>query len=190
MKKNLADIMTEIATAKATGILSLSLSNDSSLFKIFYRKGIIYHITHSTCKDKECLSGMADHTFLSGLFIPGAQVEMQNDALLSNEEVISLARKANKVLEWSGHWDGVLKPSEDKKSDPSTVIDTAVIDKMSQELVNIAGPVASIVLANAFSSCGLKQGQPMTKMQFQTLVKTISSQLPEEHREPFIRKML
>jgi hypothetical protein len=187
MRKNLADIITEIGNAKATGILTLSLSNDSSLFKIFFRNGYVYHITHSTCKDKQCLVKMADHTFLLGQFMPGAQVDMQNESVISNEELIDLVRKANKTVEWGGGPGGSGKAAGDSGIS-STVVDAGAMARMNEELLNVVGPVAVMVLANAYSTCGLKQGQPLMKNEFQRLIKAIGEQLPGEQRNEFLNK--
>lgn len=189
MQRNIADIITEICEAKVTGILSLSLNNDSSLFKVFFRDGTIYHITHSTCKDHECIARIPGHNFVTGLFMPGAQVDIQNGLPMSNQEIIASVRKAGKTIEWGGRWDGSQRPAQDGGI-ISTLVDTSVMNKMAEELLNTAGPVASLVLANAYTSCGLKEGQRITKTEFHRLVKTISGQLPDEHRESFLKKFV
>ncbi|OGW42511.1 MAG: hypothetical protein A2010_17430 [Nitrospirae bacterium GWD2_57_9] len=188
MQKNIADIVSEICEARVTGILSLSLKNDSALFKIFFRNGAIYLITHSTCKDRECLMKMSEHQFLTGLFMPGAQVDThQNGSSIPSDEVILILRKANKTIEWSGQWDGrVRAPGKDGIS--TTIVDSGIIAQLEEELVNVAGPVGPMVLAQAYDSCGLKPGQSITRTEFQRLVLAISGKLPDEQKIPFLKK--
>jgi hypothetical protein len=188
MKKNLADIIAEIGNAKATGILTLSLSNDPSLFKIFFKNGKVYHITHSTCKDKQCLVRLTELVFLTGQFMPGAFVDMQDELSVSNDELITLVRTSNKTVEWGG---GTGKGSSAADSGiAASIVDQAAVSRMSEELLNIIGPVAAMVLANAYATCGLREGQPLMKNEFQRLIKTISGQLPEEHRNAFLNKFI
>lgn len=188
MQKNIADIVSEICNARVTGILSLSLKNDSALFKIFFKNGVIYHITHSTCKDRECLVKVSDHQFLNGIFMPGAQVDThQNGSSMPSDEVILIFRRAGKTIEWSGQWDGRARPTG-KESISTTIVDNAIIEKMGEELVNLAGPVGPMVLTQAYGSCGLKSGEPLTKVEFYRLVQAIGAKLPEEHKSSFLKK--
>lgn len=188
MQKNIADIVSEICDARVTGILSLSVKNDTALFKIFFRNGAIYHITHSTCKDRECLTKISEHLFLTGLFMPGAHVEThQNGSSIPSDEVIMIFRRTGKTIDWSGQWDGRARTSG-KEGISTTIVDSGIIEKMEEELVNIAGPVGPMVLAQAYDSCTLKSGQPITKTEFQRLVQAIGGKLPEEQKKPFLKK--
>jgi hypothetical protein len=188
MQKNIADIVSEICEARVTGILSLSLKEDSALFKMFFRNGSIYHITHSTCKDRECLMRIGEHKFLTGFFMPGAQVDShQNGAPGPSNEIILMFKKANKTIEWSGQWDGRARPSGNE-SISTTIVESGIIARVGEELVNIAGPVGPMVLVQAYDSCGLNPGQPITKPEFQRLLQAISGKLPEEQKKPFLKK--
>lgn len=187
MQKNIAEILSEICEAKVTGILSLSLKNDSALFKIFFRNGTIYHITHSTCKDRECLMKVSEHQFLTGLFMPGAQVDtFRNVSPIPSDEVILFFRKANKKIEWTGQWDGRAGASG-KEGIATTIVDSSVVARLEEEIVNLAGPVGPMVLAQAYDFCRLKPGDPITKTEFQRLVQAISGKLPQEQKSQFLK---
>lgn len=187
MQKNIADIVSEICQARVTGILSLSVKKDSALFKIFFRNGAIYHITYNSCKDRECLMEISEHQFLTGLFMPGAQVDTHQGSSIPSAEVILIFRKANKTIEWNGQWDGRARASG-KEGISTAIVDSGIIERMGEELVNVAGPVGPMVLAQAYDSCGLRPGQSITKTEFQRLVQAIIGKLPEEQKTPFLKK--
>ena len=73
MQKPLADVIAEISRSGNTGILTIGVKNDPSLFKIFFRAGAIYHITHGTCRDMDCLIKLSGLELEAGFFMSGAR---------------------------------------------------------------------------------------------------------------------
>jgi hypothetical protein len=187
MQKNLADIMTEVSGAGATGILTLSMSNDPALFKIFFKNGKVYHITHGTCKDRECLATMADRQFTQGSFLSGAYVDMKDTAVIPHDEIMVAVRNANKMITWAGKGGAGSSGQADAQNGP---VDQAVIGRIGEELLNMVGPIAPMVLASAYEACGLKQGATITKLDFQRLLMKIADQLPEEHKKTFMKQFV
>lgn len=187
MQRNLADIISEVSGSGATGILTLSMNKDTSLFKIFFKSGKVYHITHGACKDRECLATMSEQPFNQGSFLPGAHVDMKDVSFIPLDEVIAAVRKASKMIEWGGRGDGVAK-SSGQAVNATAAVAPAVIGRIEEELLNMVGPIAPMVLANAYDACSLKQGTTLTKPEFQRFLIKISDQLPEEHKKPFLKQ--
>lgn len=187
MQKNLADILTEVSGAGATGILSLSMSNDAALFKIFFKNGNVYHITHGTCRDRECLATMADRPFTQGSFLPGAHIDIKDATVIPHDDIMAAARIANKMITWAGK--GGAGSGQNGKADSQLAnVDPAVIDRIGDELLNMVGPIAPMVLSNAYEACALKQGAAVAKSDFQRLLIKISDQLPDEHKKTFMKQ--
>jgi hypothetical protein len=187
MQKNLAEIITDISRSGSTGILTLSMSNDTALFKIFFRKGSIYHLTHSTCKDNDCLVNIKDRQFAAAAFMPGAQVEIENRALMAQQDIIALIRSTGKTVEWKGGADGgTVKPIQ--SAPPSKGMEGLSTARLEEELLNCIGPVAPMILAKALDAAGLKEGAIGSLTELQRLLKGITDQLPQEQREPFLKK--
>jgi hypothetical protein len=187
VQRNLADIITEVSGAGETGILTLSMKNDSALFKIFFKSGKVYHITHGACKDRECLATMSDQPFNQGSFIPGAHVDMKDVSVIPHNDIMAAVRKANTMVEWGGRGDGGTKSSGQAGTATASVA-PAVISRIEEELLNMVGPIAPMVLANAYGACSLKKGTTLTKPEFQRFLIKISEQLPEEHKKTFLKQ--
>ena len=188
MKTNLADIISEINQSTKTGILSLSVKNDTSLYKIFFRDGIAYHMTFGTWKDSECLARLGGLNIVMGCFMPGAHVALENADLPTTEELIRQIKKTGKILEWAGK--GECSPDAAVETTPGeSIVDGGVLVKMEEELVNCVGPVAQMVLEGAFNACHLKKGTPISKTQFRRLIEVIGERLPDEQKERFISKI-
>lgn len=189
MQKNLADIITEVSGAGATGILTLSMSNNTALFKIFFKKGAVYHITHGTCKDRECLVTMSALDFTQGSFLAGAYVDIKEITVIPHEDIMMAARNANKVITWAGKGDA--GPGQNVNVDAQQAsVDPAVIRRIGDELLNMVGPIAPMVLSNAYEACALKEGTTITKLDFQRLLLKISEQLPDEHKRTFMKQFV
>lgn len=189
MQKNLADIITEVSGAGATGILSLSMSNDTALFKIFFKNGKVYHITHGTCKDRECLATMADRQFTQGSFLSGAHVDMKEANVIPHDDIMAAVRSANKVITWAGKGDAGTGQNVQAAAQHAFVAPD-VIRRIGDELLNMVGPIAPMVLSNAYEACALKEGTTITKLDFQRLLLKISDQLPDEHKKTFIKQFV
>jgi len=187
MQRNLADIITEVSGAGETGILTLSMKNDTALFKIFFKSGKVYHITHGACKDRECLATMSDQPFNQGSFLSGAHVDMKDVSVIPLDAVMAAVRKSSKMIEWGGRGDGGAK-SSGQAVNATAAVAPAVIGRIEEELLNMVGPIAPMVLANAYDACSLKQGTTLTKPEFQRFLIKISDQLPEEHKKPFLKQ--
>ena len=92
MEKNLGEVIEEISAEGKTGILSISVKNDNCLFKVFFRNGNIYHITHGTCRDSECLYKIPALDMDAGFFMSGAQVEIKNADMPVTQDIIKEAK--------------------------------------------------------------------------------------------------
>ncbi len=176
MERNLANVIAELGRSKKTGMLAVSVKNGASLFKLFLRAGVIYHMRYESSWDAACLSRLAELDLNAGFFLPGAQVDTASADLPSPEELFVQVQRAGKKLDWG--------------SDPEArqvYIETAVLIKLEGDLFRIAGPMASIVLQNAYRSCGLKKGAPLSLEEFEYLVQTITEQLPDELKQVFVK---
>jgi hypothetical protein len=176
MERNLANVVAELGRLKKTGMLAASVKNGASLFKLFLRAGIIYHMRYESLWDSACLSKLAELDLNAGFFLPGARVDTASADLPSPEELFAWIQRADKKLDWG--------------ADPEAAqvyIETGVLVKLEEDLFRIAGPMASIVLQNAYRSCGLKKGAPLSLEEFEYLVQTIKEQLPDELKQAFVK---
>ena len=190
MQKPLADVTAAVSRAGSTGILSLGVRNDSSLFKIFFRAGAVYHMTHGTCRDTDCLTKFSGLDFDSGFFMPGARVDMPDQALPRTEEIIVQVRTSGKMIQWEERpaaQSNIFGETAAKKTlSQETVVDARALARMEEELLNIAGPVAQMVLDSSYSKCNLKRGTPIRKLDFKRLIEMVCEELPEEQKSAFI----
>lgn len=187
MKSNFGDVLEEISREKKTGILSVSVKNDNCLFKVFFRDGMVYHMTHGTCRDSECLNKIPGLDLDACFFMNGAQVDMKAAGIPGTKDIIAEARQAQKVVEW-----GALAgdPSDNGRGAAQKTVAAALIAQMEEELLNIAGPVAGMVLEAAYGSCNLRKDAPITSGEFRRLIQIISEKLPEEQKGMFLLKFM
>jgi hypothetical protein len=189
MPKPLADVIAELSRSGSTGILSISVRNDEALFKIFFRGGSIYHITHGTCRDVECITKLPGLDIERGFFIPGARVDMPDQTLPHTDELISRIRNSGKIIRWeesaSSRTESSREAGPPKAGSQEGMIDTGTIARMEAELVNIVGPIAPMLLDNAYSKCNIKRGTAITASEFKYLITVISEKLPGEQKGAF-----
>ncbi len=194
MQKPLADVIADISRSGNTGILSIGVKNDPSLFKIFFRAGAIYHITHGTCRDVECLIKLSDLDLEAGFFMSGARVEIPGQTLPRNEEIIAKARTSGKMIQWdvrpAAGTDTSREAVPKKPVSQETLVEVSTLMRMEEELLNIVGPVAQMVLDNAYGKCNLRKGAPIKMLDFKRLIQMVSEQLPEEQKKAFIEKFV
>ncbi len=192
MQKPLADVMAEISRSGNTGILSVGVRNDASLFKIFFRAGAIYHMTHGTCRDTDCLAKLSRLDFESAFFMDGARVDMPDQTLPRTNEIIGQLKTSGKMVRWDERPGSRTDISDEMAANRSVSQGTAVgartLADMEEELLNIAGPVAQMVLNSAYDKCNLRKGAPITRIDFKRLVETVSEGLPEEQKKTFVEK--
>lgn len=192
MQKSLADVIAEISRSGNTGILTIGVKNDPSLFKIFFRAGAIYHITHGTCRDMECLTKLSGLDFEAGFFMSGARVEIPAQTLPRNEEIITKARTSGKMIVWdertAAGTDTSGEAASKKPVSQETPVEVGTLMRMEEELLNIVGPVAQMVLDSAYGKCNLKKGAQIKMSDFKSLIKLVSEQLPEEQKKAFVAK--
>jgi hypothetical protein len=186
MPRKLSDVVAELSQAGTTGILSIAVTGDPSLFKLFFRDGFIYHITHGSCSDRDCLAKLATLSLDATTFMPGAHVDIKTPSLPKMPEIISQLAALGKTVRWEP------KPGADVKGKPSASATTQVtgpmIEKLKDELVNVIGPVASMVLEQAMNACGIKNGASLSELDFKRLVSVLSERLPEEQKKTFLQK--
>jgi len=181
MERLLSDIVEEIAKGKKTGILSISVKNDSSLFKVFFRNGAVYHATHGTCKDMDCVKNLGRLEFDTGFFHLGATVDITNASFPPTDEIIERIRTIDKTITWSS---GAAEKTAVKPAGGGAA--PAGIDDVERELVNIVGPIAPMLIENAYSAMGIRAGQPVPGPQLTQLIAKIADQLPEDQRSAFL----
>ena len=185
MGKTLADVISELSGSGKTGILSVSVKNDTSLFKIFFRDGVIYHMTHGACRDMGCVAELAGLTLDAVFFMPGARIDIAAPLALSTNDIIKQIRNLGKDVSW-GDRPVAQADAAPKKPLGDKTPDDALLKKIEEELLNIVGPVAPMVLDRAFGICSLKKGVPLKRPELNRLLEAVSLQLPEEQRKAFV----
>lgn len=181
MEKNLADVIAELNTAKKTGMLSVGLKGDASLFKIFFRDGAIYHITHGSCRNMECLADLGRLQTDTGFFMPDAHVDTATPLTASTGEIVGRIRELGKTIRWS-----TGPAASEAQAQAGTIVDPGVIASMEEELINLVGPVGSMLIERVYAECGSKRGTPVPKRDFRKLVECIGKQLPEDQKKIFL----
>jgi hypothetical protein len=186
MPRKLSDVVTELSQAGTTGILSIAVTGDSSLFKLFFRDGLIYHITHGSCSDRDCLTKLATLALDATSFMPGAHVDIKAPSMPKMSEIISQLAALGTTVRWEP------KPGAEVKGKPAASATTQVsgplIEKLKDDLVNVIGPVASMVLEQAMTACGIKNGASLSELEFKRLVSVVSERLPDDQKKAFLQK--
>jgi len=175
MNKNLGDAITEISTARMTGVLSVSIKNDNNQLKFFFREGTVYHVTYSSCRNLECLVRLGALEVERGFFILGAKMEVAHPITIRTEDIITKVKNLNKIIAWSDS--AVSSSSEGSGSD---------LARLEEELLTMLGPVGGIILDRALQECGVQKGGAIPKQTFHSLVQTISRQIPEEYQKKIL----
>ncbi len=188
MEKSLAEILADIARAKQTGILSLSVKNDPSLFKIFFRDGAVYHLTYGTCKDMECVSNLAKLDLDTGFLHLGATVDKSSASIPATDEIIARIKSADKKVKWTAGPARTAVDAEKSAQKPAGAAGKASLEAIERELVNIVGPIAPMLLEQVFESLRIKKGQPVPEPQMRQIISKLSENLPDEQREAFLAR--
>ncbi|HAR45748.1 MAG: hypothetical protein A2X56_01485 [Nitrospirae bacterium GWC2_57_13] len=188
MEKSLSEIVAEIARAKQTGILSLSVKNDSSLFKIFFRDGAVYHLTYGTCKDMECVSNLTRLDLDTGFMHLGATVDKASTSMPTTEEIITRIKSADKKVKWSAPGAGAATDADKPAQKTAGAAGKASLEAIEQELINVVGPIAPMLLEQVFDALRIKKGQPVPEPQMRQIISQLGDNLPEEQKEAFLAK--
>ena len=189
MDKPLADIVSDIAKAKQTGILSISVKNNASLFKIFFREGEVYHVTHGTCKDMDCVTNLMKLDFDTGFFHLGATVDMKSSTVSPTEEIIAEIRNSGKKLKWTAGPAARTESAADNSSQKAVGAASASnLEAVERELIDIVGPIAPMLIEQVYGELRLKKGQPVPAQQMRQLILKLSENLPDEQKAAFIAK--
>ena len=186
MNKKLADVVAELSQSGAIGILSVAVKNDSSLFKIFFRDGIVYHITHGSCSDRDCLAELRALEFGGTTFMAGANVDAKGMSMPPMQEIIAQLNASGKTVQWES------RPGTETRAKPSASSTAAVEDgamaRLREELVNAIGPVASMVLEQTLATANIKPGQKLSQLDFSRLVHVLSERIPDDQKKAFLEK--
>lgn len=101
MKKNIADIVKNLNDERQTGMLTVSLSNEKNLLKIYFKDGQIYHISFGIKKGIECLKELANKEPVSCNFIQQLTIDLKSD-VPSIENVLEILKSFNKYVVYGG----------------------------------------------------------------------------------------
>lgn len=186
MERKLSDILIEISRTKKTGILSIGVKNDSSLFKFYFRDGTIYHVSHGTCKDMDCVNRLDSLSLDKGFFHLGATVNILKPSFPSTDEIVARVRTMDKTIKWASG--STAAKTLEMAADMTEENPPATMDAVEQELINIVGPIAPMLIENAYRAMNIRKGQAVTPPQLMQLIVNISEQLPEEHRDAFLAR--
>lgn len=181
MNRKLAEVVTELSQSGSTGILSVAVKNDSSLFKMFFRNGILYHITHGSCSDRDCLAKLNALDLITATFIAGAQVDAKGASLPSMKELIALLNASGNTVEWESKAASEVKAKP--VASPTTAVDEGAMARLKEELVNAIGPVAMMVLEETLAASNIKPGQKLSQLDFSRLVHVLSERIPDGHQK-------
>lgn len=187
MEKNLADALADIALAKKTGVLSVSVRNDNNQLKFFFRDGGIYHVTYSGCRNLECLIRLGALDMERGFFIPGVKMDGPHGITLGTGDIIEQTRKLGKVIQWTPEGTAGGRPASSAPGGEQTVNGSA-FQRLEEELLSLVGPAGAIVYDHACSACGVTPGTVVPRKTFQLLVQTIAKQIPEDRQKLFLAK--
>ncbi len=97
MKAALSEVATDVHRMKQTGLLSVSVKGSNSLFKIFFRNGEIYHISHGASKGQECLAHLEKVEFTECSFVPDVYLDVSSVNIPSAEVLRVLQASARPI---------------------------------------------------------------------------------------------
>lgn len=98
MKQSLSDILTTICDHKSTGMLTVGFSLEKNLLKIYFKDGLIYHISFGLKKGIQCLDEIENKEPLSFNFIQGLSIEISSIEISSHDKIIELFKNLNKFV--------------------------------------------------------------------------------------------
>jgi len=175
-----SEIVVALHHQKKTCVLTLQCAHDEKLFKIYFRDGEIRSLSLGTLRDGECLNRLAGMRFKQYSFIVDSQDHIPAGTL-SSADAMERIRKQECTV----------------PSGPDTVFGHTVrfeamppdiMREIEEAIVNIAGPVATLILAESCDKIGYQRGGKLSRGALKRLLHLLSEDLPEADRLSFIGK--
>jgi hypothetical protein len=185
MRAALSEVATDVHQHKQTGLLSVSVKGSNSLFKIYFRNGDIYHISHGASKGNDCLAGLAEREFSECTFVPDIRLEINGTKLPPTGEVLRVLRGAAKGVEarMEGHGNGGSAEVLSKERF------AAIAERMKAALVRQIGPVGGKVFSK-IADGKWNASSPPSREDLIALVKMLKEEIEDlDDRNEFIREV-
>ena len=176
-EKNIGDVIAELHRDRKTGVLTLSVSNDNNQFKFFLQDGAVYYVTYSACRNLECLIKFPSLHVEKGFFLPGAKVEVSHTLMVRTEDIIEQVRNVGKVIPWTGS--GGLAGRQDS-GDDTVIISGSELKRLEDDLLDLIGPAAILIIERALKECGIQRGAVLSKGKFVALIQAVSHHIPDD----------
>jgi hypothetical protein len=183
MRAALSDVATDVHQKKKTGLLSVSVKGSNSLFKIFFRNGDIYHISHGTSKGNDCLAGLAQLEFSDCTFVPDIRLEINGANLPPTGAVLRSLQGVSKGVE--------ARPEGRDNGGSAEVLSKerfAVIgEQLKAALMRQIGPVGAKVFPKIIDG-KWKASSPPSREELIILVGLLKEEIDDSNdRNEFIR---
>jgi hypothetical protein len=135
MKVDVSEILSELKQKQKTGLLSISVVDDTHLFKIFVKQGDVCRISCGKMKGAECLAQFDGLELKSSFFLPDIDLGGERENIPPTNELISFFKITNKTVD--------LRKTEPEspRSDSEPVRNLPLIlDEIKAALIEQVGP--------------------------------------------------
>lgn len=135
MQVDVSEILYELKQKQRTGLLSISVADDSHLFKIFVKKGEVYRISCGKMKGSECLAQFDGLALKSSFFLPDIDLGGERENIPPTNELISYFKMLKKTVD-------LRKPESDTPKTSTEPIRNLqmVLGDLKSALVDQVGP--------------------------------------------------
>ncbi|MDI1470965.1 MAG: DUF4388 domain-containing protein [Thermodesulfovibrio sp.] len=164
MKKDLGDIVDNLSKTKSTGLLTINLSSDKNLLKIYLKDGSIYHISYGFKKGFECLNEIASKEPISYNFIPQIAIDIVSTNLPATEKIITTLKQMNKTVT-----DSALLQTPDLNK---------IKENIKMALVKQIGPIGGKITEKYINEKWIPS-QPPNKEDFLRLVEMLKEEIED-----------
>lgn len=183
MKRRLSEVIEEIGSAGETGLLSIALKDSKALFKIFFKEGVIYHVSCSNLKITECLSEINEFEFSDGMFLPHAKINVDLMDKVNLADIIQHLNKADKVFDFKRSDKDVEKGAS--MSDSFKDIKETLLTLLVRQI----GPVGIKIFPKIVAKWGISNSA--TKEGLSQLINLLAEEIEDtDNRKLFIKEAM
>jgi len=175
-----SEIVVALHQQKKTCVLTLQCARDEKLFKIYFKDGEIRSLSLGPLRDAECLKKLPGMRFRQYSFIVDSSEHIPAGTL-SSSEVMEHIRKLDCTV--SSGPDTVFGHTVRFEAVPRNVL-----HDVEESIVNIAGPVATLILAESCDKIGYERGGELSRGALQRLLNLLIEDLPDADRGAFMEK--
>ncbi len=173
MKTAIAEIVADINRKRKTGLLSVMVRDNNSLFKIYFRDGEIYHLSCGSLKGAECLRGIDQLEFSDCSFISEVKLDKGTGSVPSMEEILQRLANSAKTAVYK-HPEGGGQASKTPPTDNFAHIRNGLKVALMRQI----GPVGDRVLSKIMDS-KWRASSPPTSEEYRELINLLKEEIDD-----------